>query len=221
VGATGEPTTAGILGVFVGRPQVIGEVRGRPVESGIAKAAVGDTAIELGLTNLDGDRQADLTVHGGRDKAVYVYPSEHYAAWQADGFDLSVGGVGENVALAGAAERDVLLGDRWRWGSALVEVTQPRAPCYKFALHTGRKDVGPRMIETGRTGWYLRVLETGTVPTRGPMTLVGRAEGAPSVYDTFRVIFPNGAVASPEAIDRVLASPALADSWRTVLLARR
>jgi MOSC domain-containing protein YiiM len=214
-------TSADVVGVFVGVPQVIGEVRGRPVESGIAKTAVGDTAIELGPTNLAGDRQADLTVHGGPDKSVYVYPSEHYAAWRADGFDLSVGGVGENVALAGAAERDVLLGDRWRWGSALVEVTQPRAPCFKFALHAGRKDVGPWMIDTGRTGWYLRVLETGTVPTRGPMTLVDRTDGAPSIYDTFRVIFPNGAEPVPEMIDRLLATPALAESWRSVLLARR
>ena len=122
-------TTAAIVGVFVGQPAPIGEMRGRPVVSAIAKAPVTSAWLDLTTTNLAGDRQADLSVHGGPDKAVYVYPVAHYSAWQADGFAVDVGGFGENLALDGIAEDDVRLGDAWRWGEALVEVSQPRAPC--------------------------------------------------------------------------------------------
>jgi MOSC domain-containing protein YiiM len=223
-----DPVTARVTAVYVGLPRAIGDVRGRPVESAIGKARVEAAALELSATNLAGDRQADLTVHGGPDKAVYLYPREHYPAWQADGFAVEVGGLGENVALAGATERDVLLGDVWRWGGALVQVSQPRAPCYKLALHAGRHDIGPRMIETGRTGWYVRVLETGTVPTDGDLVLDHRDDGAPSVYDLFSVMFApgrregdDGAPGDDEVLERVLRSPALADAWRTPLLARR
>jgi MOSC domain-containing protein YiiM len=209
--------TADVRAVFVGTPRVIGQVRGRLVRSGIAKLRVAVPSLELGETNLAGDRQADLSVHGGPDKAVYVYPTEHYAAWQADGFALEVGGVGENVALAGATEHDVRLGDVWRWGGALVQVSQPRAPCFKFALHTGRKDVGPRMIDTGRCGWYLRVCEQGVVPTSGPMTLVDRDEDAPTVAETFRVMFDGD---DADLVARVLGTPALAGGWREPLVAR-
>jgi MOSC domain-containing protein YiiM len=207
-----------IIDVFVGRPTVIGEVRGRPIESGIAKVRVSAPALDLAPTNLAGDQQADLRVHGGPDKAVYAYPSEHYRAWQADGFDVDIGGVGENLALAGASEHDVLLGDVWRWGSALVQVSQPRAPCFKLAMHTGRRDIGPRMDETGRCGWYLRVLEPGTVPTSGPLVLHDRTPDAPSVADTFAAMFGGE---DHDVVARVIGSPALAESWRTGLLARQ
>lgn len=213
---------AGIAGVFVGLPSVIGEVRGRPVESGIAKQAVASPALALSTTNLAGDRQADLTVHGGPDKAVYAYPASHYPAWRDDGFVVDLGGLGENVTLAGVDEHAVLLGDVWRWGDALLQVSQPRAPCYKLALHAGRKDVGPRMIATGRCGWYFRVQRTGTVPTSGELTLVERVDGAPTLAETFAAVFgAAGRPVDPEVVDRVLASPALADGWREPLLARR
>jgi MOSC domain-containing protein YiiM len=208
-----------VVAVFVGRPRVIGQVRGEPVESGIAKSRVDGTALRLSETNLAGDRQADLSVHGGPDKAVYVYPSEHYVAWQRDGVELGVGGVGENVALAGATEHDVRVGDVWRWGTALVQVSQPRAPCFKLALHAGRKDVGPRMIATRRCGWYLRVLAPGTVPTGGPLELVERDDRAPTVDDAFRAMF-GAAGDHPALVARVLAAPALAPAWRRPLAAR-
>ena len=224
-----------VTGVYVGRPRRIGETRRGPVESAIGKARVDAATLALDVTNLAGDRQADLSVHGGPDKAVYAYPTEHYPAWRAEGFAIEVGGLGENVALAGATERDVLLGDVWRWGDARLQVSQPRSPCYKLALHAGRKDIGPRMIETRRTGWYLRVLETGTVPTAGPIVLDDRDDDAPSVHDLFSAMFPAGGRGGDgaagggaghgeddrELLDRVLRSPALAEAWRTPLLARR
>jgi MOSC domain-containing protein YiiM len=209
-----------VEGVYVGTPGVIGEVRGRPVESAIAKTRVDADELVLDRTNLAGDRQADLTVHGGPDKAVYVYPTVHVPTWQAEGFAVAAGGFGENVALGGIAEDEVRLGDVWRWGGALVQVSQPRAPCYKFALHTGRKDIGARMLATGRSGWYLRVLEPGRVPTQGPMELVEPAEGAATIREAFGAMFDDELFDDVTA-DRVLASPALADSWRLSLAARR
>ena len=224
-----------VTGVYVGRPRHIGETRRGPVESAIGKARIDAATVALDVTNLAGDRQADLSVHGGPDKAVYAYPTEHYPTWRAEGFAVEVGGLGENVALAGATERDVLLGDVWRWGDARLQVSQPRSPCYKLALHAGRKDIGPRMIETRRTGWYLRVLEPGTVPTTGPFVLDDRDDDAPSVRDLFAAMFPAGGRGGDgaagdgaahgqddrELLDRVLRSPALAEAWRAPLLARR
>jgi MOSC domain-containing protein YiiM len=214
-------TTAAIVGVFVGQPAPIGEMRGRPVVSAIAKAPVTSAWLDLSTTNLAGDRQADLSVHGGPDKAVYVYPVAHHAAWRADGFAVDIGGFGENLALEGVAEDHVRLGDAWRWGAALVEVSQPRAPCYKLSLHTGRKDVGRGMLATGRCGWYLRVLEPGRVPTAGPLTLERRDPGAPTIADAFAAMFDDGRAAETDVVDRVLRSPALAAGWRDPLQARR
>jgi MOSC domain-containing protein YiiM len=218
----GVGSTARVTGVFVGRPAVIGRLGGRSVESGIAKSPVTGSELALAPLNLDGDGQADLSVHGGVDKAVYTYPADHYPLWQAEGFDVEPGGLGENVALAGVSEHDTRIGDRWRWGDALVEVSQPRAPCFKLALHTGRKDIGGRMQATGRSGWYLRVLTPGTVPTRGPMTLVECPfPDGPTVAEAFAVIFHPRAAADPDLVARVLASPALADSWRRILTSRQ
>jgi MOSC domain-containing protein YiiM len=115
----------------------------------------------------------------------------------------------------------VRLGDAWRWGEALVEVSQPRAPCYKLSLHTGRKDVGPRMLATGRCGWYLRVLETGRVPIAGSLTLERRDPGAATIADAFAAMFDDGRAADTDVVDRVLRSPTLAAGWRDPLQARR
>jgi MOSC domain-containing protein YiiM len=222
--STAPPLTATVTAVYVGLPHHLGDTRRGPVDSAIAKTRVDAPNLALATTNLAGDRQADLRVHGGPDKAVYVYPTEHYPAWRAEGFVVDPGGLGENVALAGVTERDVLLGDIWRWGDARLQVSQPRSPCFKLALHAGRKDIGPRMIETRRTGWYLRVLQTGTVPTQGELVLDDRDDGAPSVHDLFSVMFPvddgNGE-SDREVLGRVLRSPALAEAWRTPLMARR
>lgn len=213
-----------VLGVFVGEPNVIGQLGGHPVQSSIAKAPVAGSELDLGLTNLAGDRQADLMVHGGPDKAVYFYPSEHYARWQADGFDVDVGDLGENVAVSGTTEHDVRVGDIWRWGEALVQVSQPRAPCFKLSLHTGRKDIGPRMIATGRCGWYVRVLEPGAVPTSGSMALNRRDGKAPTVHQAFTAMFESLDPSDPDdedVVPRLLALPALADQWRKELAAQQ
>nr|WP_184784899.1 MOSC domain-containing protein [Amycolatopsis jiangsuensis] len=207
--------------VYVGEPQVLGHRRAEPVLSAIRKARVAEPELALSELNLDGDRQADLTVHGGVDKAVYVYPAGHYADWVADGFEVSRGDFGENLSLSGAAEDDVRIGDVWAWGDALVQVSQPRSPCFKLAMRTGRKDVVPAMLDTGRCGWYLRVLKSGTVPTSGPVEVVERSAG-PTVAEVVVVAHVNYAQLPAERVEpalelagRILSAPALAESYRS------
>ncbi len=207
--------------VFVGRPTVLGLKRDVPVYSAIAKSRVEAASLKLGEINLAGDDQADRTVHGGVDKAVYVYPATHYAAWAEHGFPVSPGDFGENASVAGADEYQVRIGDVWAWGDALVQVSQPRTPCFKLAMKTGRKDVIPAMIDTGRSGWYLRVLRTGEVPTSGSMTLERRDPMSPTIAEVYVASFTNVArldVAARQAYlrlcDRVLAAPALARQYR-------
>lgn len=213
--------------MYVGKPSVLG-VHGREeVLSGITKSPVSAAEIALGEINLAGDDQADRTVHGGVDKAVYAYPAEHYPAWVAEDFDVSVAGFGENVSTAGADEKTVRIGDVWAWGDALVQVSQPRTPCFKLAMKTGRKDITPAMIDSGRSGWYLRVLRTGTVPTNGVMALKERDENAPTIEETYLVSFGNPARFSAEHRDaflqlaeRVLGTPDLSPQYRDGLRAK-
>jgi MOSC domain-containing protein YiiM len=213
--------------VFVGRPSLLGHRRDTPVYSAIAKARVGVGSLELTELNLEGDQQADLSVHGGPDKAVYVYPAEHYQGWSTDSFSLGPGGVGENVSLSGAEEDTVRIGDVWAWGNALLEVSQPRTPCFKLAMRTGRKDVIPAMIDSGRTGWYLRVLRPGRVPTSGAMTLVERDPASPTVKDMCVISFANVArldATQREAYlrlaERAVSMPKLSAQYRARLLAK-
>ena len=201
-----------LLETRVGRPQALGD---RETRSAIAKTSVGPAPIGLDAINLAGDDQADRTVHGGPDKAVYSYPAEHGADWQADGFAITPGGVGENLVTEGARESDVRIGDLFAWGDARLQVSQPRAPCFKLSLHTGRKDVGPRMITTGRSGWYLRVLEPATVDPRGELVLVDRVDAAPTVFECFAVMFPGFRTEAddPALVRRVLDTAALSEEW--------
>ncbi|MDT7725196.1 MAG: hypothetical protein QOI21_1772 [Actinomycetota bacterium] len=208
-------------GVFVGRPSVLGVVRDRPIYSAITKMRVAVPALALTELNLDGDDQADRTVHGGVDKAVYVHPATNYTAWRADGFAVSASDMGENVTVAGADENVVRIGDVWAWGEARVQVSQPRMPCFKLAMKTGRKDIIPAMIDSGRSGWYLRVLEIGEVPTSGGMTLVSRLPEAPTLAEVYIVSFANVANLGKERreayfrlAEKVLAVSELAASYR-------
>lgn len=210
-----------MAGVYVGRPAVLGSRRGRPVRSAIVKRRI--TAAELALSevNLDGDRQADLTVHGGPDKAVYSYPIEHYPAWA---LELDPGTLGENVSTVGGDESGVRIGDRWAWGSAVVEVSQPRSPCFKLAMHTGRPEIIAEMLRSGRCGWYLRAIRPGTVPTSGSMTLLARDEAGPTVADVYRAANARSGELPAGEYRRLLASavraPALSEGWRQGLAAK-
>ncbi|MGW7538072.1 MOSC domain-containing protein [Amycolatopsis sp. NPDC054798] len=204
--------------VYVGEPSVLGHQRDQPVLSAIRKTRVEAGELALSELNLAGDRQADLSVHGGPDKAVYVYPIEHYPVWTAEGYSVAHGDFGENLSVHGVLESDARIGDVWAWGDALVQIAQPRHPCFKLAMRTGRKDVVPAMISTQRCGWYLRVLRPGTVPTAGPLDLVEQAEG-PTVGETFLAASANYAqLPGPgpmlELAERVLSTAALPETYR-------
>lgn len=147
----------------------------RPWHSGIDKTPV-TGPIWLGSTNLTGDGQADLHHHGGPHKAVCVYAAEHYPFWQRvlQRTDFGAGAFGENFTIAGATEADVCIGDTYRIGSAVMQVSQPRQPCWKLARRWGIKDLAAQVQQTGYTGWYLRVLAEGLVAAGMTATLLER-----------------------------------------------
>lgn len=205
-----------LLAVNVGRPAPLGE----GVTSAIAKQRVAPgTWLALSAVNLDGDEQADLRVHGGRDKAVYVHPSEHLAAWRSDlGQPLDEAApFGENLSTAGATEAEVVVGERWAWGDAVLEVCQPRWPCHKLIRYRGTADAAQLLVDTGRCGWYLRVLHEARVPVDGPIQVLDRPDG-PTAHDCLRARtgLHDG---DPALAEKVVATPALAEQWRSHLVA--
>ena len=210
---TSRPAELHLVSVNVALPTVIGRLRnGEEIVSGIAKRPVGAESLRLEALNLEGDRQADLSVHGGPDKAVYAYPVEHLPSWNAElGADFGPGTFGENLTTEGMLEDEARIGDIWAWGDARLQVVQPRSPCYKLAAITGRPDIGKRLVRAGRTGWYLRVLEPGTVPVAGPIRVVERHPAGVTVLDAHRATLPG---ADRSAIERVVAVGPLAESWR-------
>jgi MOSC domain-containing protein YiiM len=209
-----------VVSVNVGRPARLGERRGRIVYSAIAKQPVGGESVWLDWTNLHGDKQGDPRVHGGPDKAVYCYVFEHFASWSAElGRPFGPGGFGENLTLSGATEAQVCIGDVWRWGDATVQVAQPRYPCFKLAMHTRVADIEQRLVDSGRSGWYLRVLQPGEVPVRGPIEVEHRDEARLSVLDAHRA-FASDAAADIARIPALLGLAPLADSWRRMLRRR-
>jgi len=200
--------------VNVGLPAPLAE----RVTSGIRKRPLAPgTWLGLSSVNLEGDAQADLRVHGGRDKAVYAYPSEHLPAWREDlGQPLDEPApFGENLSTEGVIEEGIVIGERWAWGSAVLEVSQPRWPCHKLILHRGTAKSAELLVETGRCGWYLRVLQTGQVPVDGPIEVLDRPDG-PTVLDCMRARtdLHHG---DPARAQRVVATPVLASQWRTHL----
>lgn len=209
-----------LVSVNVGLPVVIGTRRGRPVHSGIVKRPVaGVDTLKLGEVNLAGDGQADLTVHGGPDKAVYAYASEHLPRWreELERADIGPAFFGENLTTEGVTEADVAIGDTWAWGDALLEVAQPRWPCFKLTMHSGVGDMAARFRGSGRTGWYLRVLRGGEVPLAGPISVAARHPAGVTVLDAHRAALPGAAA---DLIDRVLAVAALSPEWRANITPR-
>jgi MOSC domain-containing protein YiiM len=158
---------------------------GREIVSGIFKQPViGQVSVrKLGL---DGDGQADLTVHGGVEKAVYIYPSEHYDYWKRElQRDLPWGMFGENLTTAGLLENSVRIGDRFKIGTVELIVTQPRFPCYKLGIKFGSMDMVQRFLESGKSGFYLAVLREGEVAAGDPIFLVNSSSDN-SIADVFR-----------------------------------
>jgi MOSC domain-containing protein YiiM len=202
-----------LVSLNVGRPQRLEGAE--PWTSGIYKSPVAGR-ISLASTNLAGDGQADLNVHGGHDKAVCVYSADHYPFWREE---LAVpasgpGWFGENFSVEGQVEKDVAVGDTYRIGTAVVQISQPRVPCWKLGRRWNRPDMPKLVVESGRTGWYLRVLETGDVECGDELTLVDRPFARWTIDAVNAVKHSGGGTARIEAARELANCHALAESWR-------
>jgi MOSC domain-containing protein YiiM len=170
--------------------------------------------VMLRTMNLDGDAQADLSVHGGAAKAVYAYPDEHYGFWRGElpGMDLPPGMFGENFTTTGLSEDTVHAGDRFRMGEAEVIVTQPRLPCFKLGIKFRRNDIIRRFLESGRTGFYMAVLRGGMVGAGDSVELLGVDPQRVSIADLVRLHLP-GKI-DPDVLRRARKIEALPESWK-------
>ena len=190
--------------------------RGAVVTTGIFKQPVVGR-VALRKLNLDGDRQADLTVHGGEFKAVYCYPLVHYDYWKQElpGRDLPMAMFGENFTVDGLLENSVHLGDRFSIGSAEVVVTQPRLPCYKLGIRFGADDMVKRFLASGRTGFYVAVTREGEVGAGDTIEALARDANAVPVSDITRLyIAKRYEPDDVEAVRRALRVVALPESWK-------
>ncbi len=178
--------TMPIASVNVGRVAPLGNRLGHDVSSGIRKTPVIFDWLYLSPLGLEGDEQDDRQIHGGPLKAVYFYPSAHYTMWCAERNEaLGPGMFGENVTVDDRLEADVRIGEVWRWGDALLQVTGHRRPCYKLDMLRG-PGTAKAMMGNGRCGWYCSVLEPGEVPTHGALELESRPAGGMTILDSFR-----------------------------------
>src|SRR5205085_2730034 len=166
------------LSVNVGQPREVTDAAGNKVLTSIYKSPV-EGPVHIRGINIDGDRQADLVKHGGPIRAVYMYPSEHYAFWRGElpGRELPWGAFGENLTSEGLLEDDVRIGDRLRIGSTELVVTRPRKPCYKLGIRLGRSDVVSRFKTSGRSGFYLSVAREGDLRAGDAIARIARGDG--------------------------------------------
>jgi MOSC domain-containing protein YiiM len=190
---------------------------GRAVTTGIFKEPVKGRRIKLRRLNLDGDRQADLTVHGGPDKAVYAYPVEHYDYWKKrlPNMKLPLGMFGENFTTEGLLEDQVNIGDVFQIGSSEVVATQPRMPCYKLGVKFGRIDIVRQFMESKLTGIYFRVLKEGEVGVGDAIKLISRDANNVTVKDIVQLVTGKGDMAT---VRRAVHVEALAEDWRQEFL---
>src|SRR5207247_1678906 len=189
------------------------EWRGRTVRTSIFKPPT-DRRVRVTTVNLEGDRQSELSVHGGVDKAVYAYPSEHYAYWRGElpGMDLPWGIFGENFTTEGLLEESVRIGERLRVGSAEFVVTQPRMPCFKLGIRFDRPDIVRRFLRARRTGFYLSVVREGHVTAGDSVELTAREDDGVTVADI--VDLYTAGCENEGLLRRAMALAALPQSWK-------
>ena len=201
-----------VLSVNVGLPREV-TWRGKSIVTGIYKEPVAGR-VPLSRLNLDGDRQADLRVHGGPEKAVYVYPSESYELWSRERPELAFGpgAFGENLTTEGLIDDDVSVGDRFRIGGAELVVTQPRLPCFKLGIKMGRDSFVTEFLERGLLGFYLAVAKEGDVAAGDPIVELERDEQGLRVTEVAR-LYVRGRD-DVEGMRRAAATDALPQSWR-------
>jgi MOSC domain-containing protein YiiM len=201
-----------LISVNVGLPREI-IWKDRVITTGIFKEPVAGR-VAVRKHNLDGDRQADLTVHGGPEKAVYAYPSEHYDLWRNElpGVDLPWGMFGENLTIEGLTEREVNVGDRFRIGASELMVTQPRMPCFKLAAKFNRDDIIKRFLDSGRSGFYLAVIEEGEVAAGDAIERIYRDAEDINIADLVK--FYTRGVKERDWLSRAARHQALPEGWR-------
>lgn len=203
--------SAAIAGIYLGAVQA--HWPGKPPSAIAKQRAEGRHRVtELGIK---GDAQADLTVHGGPDKAIHHYAFDHYAAWQAEGCvaaGTQAAAFGENLSSLGLTEDNLCIGDILRLGSAVVQISQGRQPCWKLGLHCDNARMPYLFQKTGRTGWYYRVLEEGHLAAGDPITLIERRHPRWSVYTVTRARLTRRV--PPQQAAELSRLPDLAAGWR-------
>jgi MOSC domain-containing protein YiiM len=201
-----------LISVNVGLPRKV-TWRGKAVRTSIWKSPV-EGRVRVSRLNLDGDQQSDLSVHGGADKAIYAYPSEHYAYWrsQLPDPDLAWGAFGENFTTDGLLEDQMHIGDCLRAGSAEFIVTQPRMPCFKLGIRFDRPDMVKRFLQSKRTGFYLAVLREGDVTAGDPIEFGERQESGLTIADIVNLYTVDSE--NQELLRRATELPALPDGWK-------
>lgn len=187
-------------------------------KSAIAKTLV-DGPRKVGLLGIEGDEQADLTVHGGPDKAIHHYPRDHYSFWDemlgGHALLVNAGAFGENVSTIGLVEAEAHIGDRYRLGSALVEISQGRQPCWKLGHRFGIASVPATVVKTRRSGWYYRVIEEGAVAAGDALALLDRPMPEWTVERVFGLLIGGGGKREPAALRELTGMDVLATTWRT------
>ena len=202
-----------LISVNVGLPRVVMS-NGDAVSTGIFKEPVAGRVM-LRTLNLDGDRQADLSVHGGPSKAVYAYPSEHYEYWKRELPEMKLpwGMFGENFTTEGLFESELNIGDKFHVGSAVVMVTEPRMPCYKLGIKFGRPDIVKRFLASERTGFYFAVLQEGEVGASDSIDLIERSKDSVKVSDI--TLLYTREKRNVGLLRRAMEVEALPESWKS------
>jgi len=201
-----------LISVNVGLPREIA-VDGKIVRTSIWKSPI-QGRVHVSTLNLDGDQQSDLSVHGGVDKAVYLYPSEHYSYWrnQLPDAELPWGAFGENFTSQDILENQIRIGDRIRIGSADFMVTQPRMPCFKLGIRFNRRDMVKRFFESQRTGLYLSVIREGEVKNGDAIEFIEKQETGVTITDIMNLYSIDSR--NQELLRRATEVPALPQSWK-------
>ena len=201
-----------LISLNVGLPREV-TVSGKTIRTSIWKHPV-EGRVYVSTLNLEGDQQSDLSVHGGVDKAVYLYPAEHYSYWttQLPGVDLPWGAFGENFTTEGILEDQIKVGDRLRIGSAEFTVTQPRMPCFKLGIRFDRRDMVKRFLASKRTGFYLAVRLEGEVARGEPIELLEKLESGVTITDVVNLYSTDSR--NQGLLRRATESPALPQSWK-------
>ena len=201
-----------LVSVNVGLPREV-TWKGKTVTTGIFKDPV-DGPVALRRHNLEGDQQADLSVHGGPSKAVYVYPSQHYDYWRRElgGSELAWGSFGENFTVDGVDEETVCIGDEFRVGNARVVVTEPRMPCFKLGIRFERADMVKRFLKSRRTGFYFGVVDEGLVQAGDRLERIAEHAGELRVADVTRLYTTERK--NKALLRKAISVEVLPDSWR-------